>query len=65
MSDSLLTTREAARFFGLKPATLERWRYIGDGPKFVKVGEHAVRYFREDLESFLKYRINTANNDFQ
>ncbi len=65
MTDLLLTTREAARFFGLKPGTLERWRCFGDGPKFVKVGGHAVRYLREDLESFLKYRINTANNDFQ
>ncbi len=60
MERLLLTTQEAAQLFRLKPCTLDRWRHIGNGPKFVKVGGRAVRYLRKDLEDFLVHRTNTA-----
>ena len=44
----LLTPTEAAAFLNLKPFTLSRYRAVGDGPAYCKLGAH-VRYFRADL----------------
>ena len=44
--DANLTTvneHEAAGILGLKVATLQKWRWEGTGPKFLKVGR-LVRY---------------------
>ena len=51
--NELLGVNEAAAFFTLKPATLNKWRTTGGGPDFVKLGA-SVRYRRIDLERFLR-----------
>lgn len=43
---------EAAGILGLKVATLQKWRWEGTGPKFLKVGR-LVRYRLSDLNEFL------------
>jgi len=48
----LHTTEQAAELLGLSKNTLNRWRYTGDGPRFVKLGR-AVRYRREDLDNWV------------
>ena len=53
--DANLTTvneHEAAGILGLKVATLQKWRWVGTGPKFLKVGR-LVRYRLSDLNDFL------------
>jgi hypothetical protein len=40
--NKLLSEREAARRLGLRIATLQRWRWAGKGPRFLKI-EGAVR----------------------
>jgi excisionase family DNA binding protein len=53
MTDTRLhTTPQAAAYLGLSPNTLNRWRYTGDGPRFVKLGR-AVRYRIEDLDEWV------------
>ena len=47
-----LDTRQAATFLNLSPNTLSRWRWSGDGPRYVKLGR-AVRYRVADLEAWL------------
>lgn len=49
---SLLTESETASRLAIQPATLRRWRWSGDGPRFVKVG-FAVRYDCADIEDFV------------
>jgi hypothetical protein len=44
-------TIEAATRLGLKPGTLEVWRSLGRGPRFLKIGRK-VFYKIEDLELF-------------
>lgn len=51
----LFNTREAAEVLGLKPATLEVWRWVGRGPRYVKAGR-CVRYRQEDLEEYISSR---------
>ncbi len=51
-SHIMLTTREAADYLGLAPATLNKWRCLGVGPAFVRLGR-AIRYRRDHLDAFL------------
>ena len=48
-----LDSREAARWLGLSPRTLETWRYLGSGPRFRRFGR-AVRYAVEDLDAYAR-----------
>lgn len=51
--DGLLTTAEVARLLGVSPATLERWRAAGRGPRYFRYGR-TVRYRYADLEAFVR-----------
>lgn len=48
----IMTVKQAADYLGLAVSTLNKWRCLGGGPKFVKMGR-AVRYRAEDLEAYL------------
>jgi hypothetical protein len=43
--------RAGAAFFGIKPATMRKWRRLGIGPRYLKFGR-LVRYDLRDLEAF-------------
>lgn len=53
------TPEDAADMLAVSVKTLEAWRRLGKGPRFVKLGR-AVRYALEDLEDFSRAR--TVNN---
>ena len=42
--------------------TLERWRWLGMGPRFLKVGGR-VRYRLADIEAFEQSRLCTSTAD--
>ena len=46
-----LNQRELAKRWGISPRSLERWRSIGFGPAFLKLGGRAV-YRLADVEAF-------------
>lgn len=50
----LLATREAAMLLGLKPATLDAWRYRRQGPSWIVIGSRAIRYRRSVLEQYIR-----------
>ena len=45
--------RFTAEVLGLSVKTLRRWRWLGKGPRFYKIGA-AVRYADQDIASFLE-----------
>lgn len=51
MSPPYLTQVELAVRWRISPRTLERWRWAGEGPRFIKIGG-LVRYRFEDIEGF-------------
>jgi hypothetical protein len=51
MSPTYLTQVELAARWRISPRTLERWRWAGDGLRFIKIGG-LVRYRLEDIEVF-------------
>jgi hypothetical protein len=48
----LMPPEEAAKLLNSFPKTLERWRYEGNGPRYVKVG-HRVYYRREAINDWI------------
>ena len=50
---TILTVAEAAEYLGLAQSTLNKWRCIGGGPKYLKMGK-AVRYRMIDIQKWLK-----------
>ncbi len=51
--ERLMSTEEVAEVLGRPPRTLRQWRYLGEGPKYLKVGA-TVRYRASDVEKWLK-----------
>jgi hypothetical protein len=43
--------KQLAARWGISPKTLERWRWLGQGPKFLKLGGR-IAYRLEDIEAF-------------
>lgn len=61
--NNLLSNREAARFLGLSPDTLPRWRWSGIGPAYLKIGR-SIKYRIGDLEAFLEgSRVSPRNSE--
>ena len=46
-----LNQNELSRRWTISPRTLERWRWLGEGPRFLKIGGR-VAYRMEDVEAF-------------
>ena len=46
-----LNQRELAERLNISARTLERWRWIGEGPRFLKLGGRGV-YRLEDIEAY-------------
>jgi excisionase family DNA binding protein len=51
MEQNFLSQSELAKRWGISPRTLERWRWAGEGLRFVKIGG-LVRYRLEDVEAY-------------
>ena len=51
MSSRRLSQIELAARWNLSPRTLERWRFTGEGPQYVKLGGRVV-YRLEDIDAY-------------
>jgi hypothetical protein len=58
MSISHLCQEELARRWRISPRTLERWRWLGQGPAFLKLGGR-VAYRLEDIEAYEAAQLHT------
>jgi hypothetical protein len=55
-----LNQTELSRRWNLSARTLERWRWLGQGPQFLKIGGRVV-YRLEDIEAFEAEQVRTAS----
>jgi hypothetical protein len=60
--NALFNERQAADFLNLKVTTLRRWRWLGKGPAFLKIGG-AVRYDPAELERFVAGSRRNSTSD--
>ena len=63
MGNEVLTTQQAADVLGLRPGTLEVWRWKGTGPPHIRLSKRAVRYRRADLDVWLASRVRRSTSD--
>lgn len=61
MTISHLSTRELAERWSISPRTLERWRWAGEGPRFLKLGGRVV-YRIADIEAFEAAHLHTRTD---
>lgn len=54
-----LSQTELAARWTISPRTLERWRFTGEGPQFIKIGGR-VAYRLEDIEAYEADRTRQA-----
>ncbi len=62
LEDPILTTDELATATHNSPRTYERWRMVGSGPAFVKIGKR-VGYRKSAVEAWLKERTRRHTSD--
>lgn len=60
MSVRHLHQADLARRWNVSPRTLERWRWLGQGPRFLKIGGR-VAYRLADIEAFEAAQIRTIS----
>jgi predicted DNA-binding transcriptional regulator AlpA len=65
MIERLMTATEAGALLAMTRGALAQLRYMGTGPKFVKLGGRSVRYRREDLEEWVARRTRTSTSQHQ
>jgi predicted site-specific integrase-resolvase len=50
---------ELAARWKISPRTLERWRWTGEGPRYLKIGGRVV-YRLEDVEAFEQSQLRAS-----
>lgn len=56
-----INQRELAERWRISPRTLERWRWTGEGPRFVKLGGRVV-YRLADISDFEQAMIRSSTS---
>jgi predicted DNA-binding transcriptional regulator AlpA len=51
MTESFYTPKDLARRWGISTRTLDRWRRVGRGPKYLKLG-WLVAYRKSDVAEY-------------
>lgn len=58
--DAMMKPEDAAKFIGVHPKTLGRWRLAGSGgPPWVQLSERIIRYRASDLSAWLNAKTAT------
>ena len=59
----LFTEAEAAVCLAVARKTLERWRSLGIGPQFIRIGMRGIRYARDDLDLYIAAQRRASTSD--
>lgn len=57
-TEQLLRDPQAADFLNVSIAWLQRQRWLGTGPCYIKVGARAVRYRKDDLDAWVSANLH-------
>ena len=61
MTISHLSSRELSERWNISRRTLDRWRWAGEGPPFLKLGGRVV-YRIADIEAFEEAHVHTRTD---
>lgn len=62
MLEQLYNEKETAKLLSLSVKTLQRYRYTGGGPIYVKLGK-SVRYKESDIAKYVSVRTRNITNE--
>lgn len=62
VTSELIDAAELGRRLAKSKAVLANMRYLGTGPKFIKVGDKSVRYRVSDVEAWLDQRTRQQSS---
>lgn len=62
LKSPLMNERQAAALLGIQPTTLRRWRWVGKGPLFVRVGG-CIRYSTEEIAAYIAAGKRRSTSD--
>lgn len=62
MSVKHLNQIDLARRWSISPRTLERWRWIGQGPRYIKIGGRVI-YRVEEVEAFEAQQTRSSTSE--
>lgn len=57
----LLTQKELSERIDTKESTLAQWRYLGRGPKFVRLGRK-IFYREQDIADFIEANVHQSTS---
>ena len=60
--NKLLTEEQVAEQLSITTNTLRKWRWLGKGPAFIKIGA-AVRYEADAIAMFIESNIKTSTSE--
>ena len=58
----LLTENQVANQLSITTNTLRKWRWLGKGPAFIKMGA-AVRYEADAIAAFISSNVKTSTSE--
>ena len=61
--NQLIPEKAAAAFLGLKDRTLQKFRQVGGGPRYIFLSSRCLRYRRIDLRAWAEARVRTSTSD--
>jgi hypothetical protein len=61
LSTTHLNQIDLARRWKLSPRTLERWRWLNEGPPYLKIGGRVV-YRLDDIEAFESLQLHAIDS---
>jgi len=62
-AEDLLKPGRAAEFLNVSKSTLQSWRLVGTGPRFIRISPRAVRYRLRDLEAWIARREKVTRDE--
>ena len=57
MTEQLLTPAQAGDLLAMTTGALAQLRYLGTGPKFVRVSGRSIRYRPQDLDEWIETNL--------
>lgn len=58
MTEQLLTPTQAGDLLAMTKGALAQLRYLGSGPRFVRVSGRAIRYRPHDLDEWIEANLH-------
>ena len=61
--DCLYDEDRAAGLLAVSPRTLQKWRFTGGGPRFVRLSSRCIRYRHSELVNWTQHLTRSSTSD--